>query len=438
MPTSPSVQPVRGTQSEQHLVSSIILNKDYRTAVAHNVNRDMFRVCQQEWDFIESYVKTYNQAPSLKAFKYQFPKFTIKEDINDTGYYSDQVRTAHARWLLTEKVNDIADLLAGHDIDTALKTMQQTAVEVAAQVGINHDENIFSDYSDIKADLQTRIRRVSEYGSSGIPTGFPAIDERTSGFQPSEFAIVSARLNIGKSYILGSLACNAALADYTVQLVSLEMSRSLVSWRLHSFLYKKLRNGHLDPAALVQGKGFDVNDYNEFLEELENSMTGRIHISDATRGQVSPLDVAAMIERNHPDIVFIDYLTLMKKRGPDWQAIAELSGQLKQLAVQYNIPIVAAAQLNRSKGESSDPGADALAGSDSIGQDADMVLAVTRESSHVRKCTMVKNRNGKNGFRWYVNFRPEQGVIEQVDYTRAMDIKDQDRVEDAENHTNEY
>jgi hypothetical protein len=94
-----------------------------------------------------------------------------------------------------------------------------------------------------------------------------------------------------------------------------------------------------------------------------------------------------------PHIVYIDYLTLMQRTSGEWQGIAELTGGLKSTGMNYQIPIVAAAQLNRSDGivsrKSDPPGVEALFGADAIGQDADKVITFTKKSAHVLHGKMV-------------------------------------------------
>lgn len=154
-----------------------------------------------------------------------------------------------------------------------------------------------------------------------------------------------------------------------------------------------------------------------------------MHVSDASRGQVSVATVASQIERNQPDAVYIDYMTLMAKSSSDWQGVAQLSGELKALGTNYGIPIYAAAQLNREYGvgrKGEPPGAEALAQSDAIGQDADAVITMAAVSPSVLKMRMAKNRNGVGDFTWHMQFQPTQGIIREVSWNKAQLLIDKD------------
>jgi replicative DNA helicase len=177
----------------------------------------------------------------------------------------------------------------------------------------------------------------------------------------------------------------------------------------------------------MQGKVPSMRDYRNFVQQLQQTMKGKLHISDASRGRVSSLTVASQIERNKPDIVFVDYLGLMS-RGPDWQGMAVLTGELKQIAVEYGVPIVVASQLNRENGLGKEPpGAEALALSDAVGQDADMVITMKLQSKSVLKMRMAKNRNGGGDHRWYMQFQPGDGIIKEISANKAIELSDKDK-----------
>lgn len=419
---------------EAHLISSVIREGDYKTAVAHGVTEEMFHTYQEEWQWVEAYVQTYKRPPTLNAFRSAFPEFRIYK-VKDTGYFADEVRRQHANNMLIEVMHKAAELLADGDIETAVKKMTNSAIGIAATLGTNSDTDIFTDFNDVLADVEGRVRRVKELGSAGIPYGIPTLDKYTGGSYPGDLIIVGGRLGQGKSWVLQKMATNAAVKGYAVAFNALEQSRAQVTLRVHTLLSSDLGKEVFKNTALMQGKDFSVKAYKEFLKTLKHKITGRLHVSDTSRGKVGPLHIAAQIERHRPDIVYIDYLTLLKKSGPDWQGVAELSGDMKNLATSYQIPIIAAAQLNRTygltRGEPADP--EALAGSDAIGQDADGVVTIRQVSRSVLQMKMAKNRSGPGGFKWWVDFRPGDGIIRECSYQRAMELRDQDDdAQDAE------
>jgi replicative DNA helicase len=274
------------------------------------------------------------------------------------------------------------------------------------------------------------VARVTETGSAGIPFGIPTIDEATGGANPGDLWIVGARLGTGKSWIMQGMAVNAVMDGHTAQFDALEQSRAAVGMRIHSLMSGKFGKQVFASNALMQGKEFKLSEYIDFLRKLKDNVGGKLHVSDASRGQVSVASIAAQIERNKPDIVYIDYITLMRKASTEWQAVAQLSGELKALATNYSIPIVGASQLNREhgisrKGEPAD--VEAIAQSDSIGQDADGVITFAKYSPSVLKGKLAKNRNGLGGQYFYMQFQPSAGVIKEVSANTAQRLVDKDR-----------
>lgn len=415
------------TNPEQLLISSILRDADMTTATKHGVSLDNFHAYYDEWEWIESYYTKYRKTPSKVAFKEAFPEFVVKA-VNDTGHYADEVRRHHARAALTASMRDVADLIAAGDIDAAVAATQASVVQISAGMGTLDDSDILTDWEGTYAEVEARYHRVQAKGSAGVPTGFVTLDERTGGFQPGHLWIVGARLGQGKSWTMMRMATAAVMMGYNVQYNSLEMSRTEVGMRIHTFLSNEVGQELFRNLDLQQGRNFDLKKYKKFLRELKAQVPGKLHVADASRGRVSPLTIAGQIERNQPDIVFVDYLTLMEKKGAgDWQSIAQLSGEMKVMANEYQVPIVAASQLNRAMGLTREPaGPEALAQGDSIGQDADGVITMRQDSESVITMKMAKYRHGPGGYKWYVEFKPTAGVMREVTYDQMLDIKDTD------------
>lgn len=427
-----------GVNPEVLLISSVLRGGDLAVAYKNGIMLDMFHLCREEWAWIEDFQTRYRKVPSKESFKAKFPQFGIKR-IDDTPHLTDEVRKAHIRHEMLDMMSDAADMLSEGDVDSAVRKTIAKFIQISAQTGNQNDEDIFSSYADILGDVQARVARVQELGSSGIPFGLPTVDEATGGAGPGELWIVGARLGVGKSWVLQGMACNAVMNGFTAQFDALEQTRAAVGMRIHSMLSGKFGRQVFASNSLMQGKEFNLSDYTNFLKRLKqdiNDAGGKLHVSDASRGQVSVASLAAQIERNKPDILYIDYITLMKKSSTEWQGVAELSGELKRLASNYAIPIIGAAQLNReygirSKGEP--PGMEAIAQSDAIGQDADGAITMAKYSASVIKYMLAKNRNGRGGQKSYIQFQPEQGVIKEVTGNVAQKLADKDRDnEDAE------
>lgn len=413
---------------ESQLVSSILRNSDFKTALANGVTAEMFHSHQDEWTWLETYWRKYRRHPTKAAFLAKFPDFRISR-VDDTHYYTDEVKRSHVRHTLIGIVNDVTDALSDGDIDSAVKQMNASVISAYAGLNSQNDGDIFASYTDILGDVETRVRRANETGSSGIPSGFSKIDEELGGFNSGESIILGARLGSGKSWLLQAWAAAASAAGKCVLFDALEQSRAQVGMRLHALMSSSVGEQVFASNSLMRGKDFDVRAYRAFLKKLKREIRGRLHVSDTSRGLVSPLTIASQIERIQPDIVFIDYLTLLRKAVADWQGVAENSGAIKSLATRYDIPIVSAAQLNRNDGlgkGNEPPGAEALAQSDAIGQDADIVFTSKQISRHVITMKAAKVRNGPGGWLCWVEFDPTNGVVRDISANRAQTLMDKD------------
>jgi replicative DNA helicase len=436
----PEVPPDRegldvGTNPEILLISSILRNGDLVTALKSGLLTEMFHLCREEFAWLEEFQTLYRKTPDKLSFKNKFPEFRIQR-CDDTAHQTDEVRKSHIRHEMLDMMSDTADMLSEGDIEGAVRKATSKFIQIAASTGNQNDEDIFTGYADILGDVQARVARVAETGSAGVPFGIASIDEATGGASPGDLWIVGARLGVGKSWMLQTMACHAVMDGLTVQFDALEQSRAQVGMRMHSLMSGKFGKQIFASNALMQGKEFSLSAYMDFLKKLKNDVGGKMHVSDASRGQVSVATVAAQIERNKPDVVYIDYITLMKKASSEWQGVAQLSGDLKALATSYQVPIIGAAQLNREHGlgrKGEPPGTEALAQSDSIGQDADGVITAAKFSQSVIKGKLAKNRNGVGERCFYLQFQPSAGIIKEITANAAQRLVDRDREEQDKN-----
>jgi len=215
---------------------------------------------------------------------------------------------------------------------------------------------------------------------TGIPSGFPDLDLKTSGFQPSDFILVAARPSMGKTSFALNIAQNAALfTNLPVAIFSLEMSKEQLVNRMicstANIDSQKLRTGNLDD-----------DDWPKLAAAMAPLSTAPIYIDD-TPG-ISVMDIRAKCRRlkleKNLGMVLIDYLQLMQGKGnPEsrQQEVSEISRSLKGLARELQVPIVTLSQLSRAPEARSDhrPVLSDIRESGAIEQDADIVMFLYRD-----------------------------------------------------------
>lgn len=241
---------------------------------------------------------------------------------------------------------------------------------------------------------------------TGVPTGFPELDNLTKGFQPSELIIIGARPSVGKTALALSMAANISIKyKKPVGFFTLEMSGQALTQRLVSsearLDFSRLRSGLLRPA-----------DFHNLTEAAGKIYEAPLYIEDTPN--IRLLDMRALARRmrskQRVEIIFIDYLTLIQSENRSMQRheqIAEISRSLKALARELNIPIVALSQVKREV-QGGRPTLADIRESGSIEQDADVVIFLHRKMKIDRDATeeitdietelsIAKQRNGPVG-----------------------------------------
>lgn len=386
----------------------------------------MFHTFREEWEWIEKFQTRYKRTPSRDAFRNQFPDFTVRKS-NEVDHFCDEVRTSHIRHMLTEVMNKAADCISDGDIDGAVRSVTSSMVTITAQVGSVGDEDIITSFNDIYEEVKERRDRMEKEGSSGVPSSMKVLNDSLGGYNPGELTIYGARLGEGKSWIMQKEAAHAATQGYVVVFDALEQTRAQVAMRIHGLLSSSIGRKMFRTTSLMQGKDFDINDYEDFLRNLKKDVHGRLHVADSRNGRLSALSVATQIERHKPEIVFIDYITLMAMNSIDWQGVKNLTNELKQMCSSYQIPVVGAAQLNRTDGRGKEPPeAIAVAYGDSIAQDCDVLVTMKQQTRSVIKMRLAKARNGIGDRMWYMRFKPGEGLIDEISYNQAQTLMDKD------------
>lgn len=234
---------------------------------------------------------------------------------------------------------------------------------------------------EVLPELQKTIESLSESKTdfTGIRTGFYDFDAMTRGLQKRQVIILAARPGAGKSAFALNMALNAAINEKkSVAFFSLEMGAEEILKRMFGCV------GKIDGDVLKTGKlkNTDWKKWNEAMSELQDT---KFYIDDSAGLTVSEVRRKCRKLKNSEDgldLIVIDYLQLLssssKYAGQRTQEVSEISRDIKKLAMELEVPVIALAQLSRSveqrKGEDSKPKLSDLRESGSIEQDADIVL----------------------------------------------------------------
>ena len=266
----------------------------------------------------------------------------------------------------------------------------------------------------IRDILDQRYERFAELHENqddsvkGVPTGFHSLDQKFSGFQPSDLIILAARPSMGKTALALNIAQNAAIKfGKSVGIFSLEMSKEQLVDRLFASMLGvdswKLQKGKLDDS--------DFQNMGPIMDELNKA---NIFIDDSVASSIPELRAKARrLQMEHGlDLLIIDYLQLMSTGNVSYagnrvQEISEISRSLKQIGRELHIPVLALSQLSRAveSRPGNIPALSDLRESGSIEQDADIVMMMYREDYYeedsdrpgLTDIYIRKHRNGPIG-----------------------------------------
>jgi replicative DNA helicase len=270
-------------------------------------------------------------------------------------------------------------------------------------------QRVTSEFSHIETLLKESFERITalyEAGAdvTGTPSGFRDLDRLTSGFQPGNLIIVAARPSMGKSALALCMAANLAVRHQVpTALFTLEMSKAEVTQRLMCSEAKvesqRLRTGKLAP-----------DDWPRLTAACDKLAKAPIYVDDT--GSINMMEIrskARRLKSRHPDLgmIVVDYLQLMTSGGTvenRVQEVSQISRQLKVLARDLEVPIVALSQLSRAVEQRTDkrPILSDLRESGSIEQDADLVAFIYRDEYYndesdqqgIAEVHVAKHRNG--------------------------------------------
>ena len=278
---------------------------------------------------------------------------------------------------MEELSNDI--LNSKYEFNDMLDKVEDTVLQVVKQRRTSEFITIRDAAAKVFDEITSYIG--SNKDITGLDTGYPRLNKSTLGFQKGDLMILAARPAVGKSTYAINLALNVAKANQAhVALFSLEMSIEQLLMRIFSYQsgidLTRIRNGNLSSEDLV-------------LLSLCKEELGKLNLYFDENSSTNIADIRTkcrqLKQQGKLDFVVIDYLqliTVTTSRGSRQEEVSFISRQLKTLAQELEVPILALSQLSRSVEGREDrrPQLSDLRESGSIEQDADMVMFIYRRS----------------------------------------------------------
>lgn len=295
-------------------------------------------------------------------------------------YYA---KIVHRKALLRRLISASQKIIttAMQDSDDVTDILDNAESEIM-NVSSENNANGFRNIKDIVNSTIDEINNIPEDGNmvTGLPTGFVELDKMTTGFHDDELIIVAARPGVGKTSFALNVAQYVGLhTDKTVAMFSLEMSgEQLVQRMLAS-------EGLINSQHLRTGQ-LDEDEWPKLVAASGSLATANIYIDDTPGIKMSEIRAQSRRlakEKGNLGLIVIDYLQLIE--GPHsesrQQEVSAISRQLKKLAKELHVPVIALSQLSRSVEQRQDkrPVLSDIRESGSIEQDADIVSFLYRD-----------------------------------------------------------
>jgi replicative DNA helicase len=343
--------------------------------------------------------------------------------------YGRRVEETSIRRRMLTAANDIAKLAYQESapVDLVMDEAEKAIFGVSERRmtrDLQSIQQVLSDYYDRIDQLASRDEE-----TFGVPTGFIDLDRLLGGLQPSDLLIVAGRPGMGKTAFMLSAAKNAAQTHKKhVAIFSLEMANEQLVQRLIA------QETGIDSQRLRTGK-LQEDEWPVFTHAIEVLSDTRIFLDDTPA--LTPLQLRTKCRRLHMefqlDLIVVDYLQLMSgglRTDNRVQEVSHISRNMKILARELNVPVLAAAQLSRAVEQRADkePQLSDLRESGSLEQDADIVMFIHRPEMYekdtakknIAQIKIAKHRNGPVGTIELV-FRNNLAKFENA-VTRTVDL----------------
>ncbi len=419
--------PPCATEAEQSIIGGLMLDNEAWDKVSSKVYSDdfyrkphrlIFRLIQKlaekntPFDVITicDALENENLLEEAGGLAYLTQLARNTSSVANIGAYADIVREKSILRQLLSASNEVNEKIFNPEGATSQEILDEAERKVFAIAETGTRGSAPVSVQDIMPSVVDRIDELvkSEGGITGTATNYKDLDAMTSGLQKSDMLIVAGRPSMGKTSFAMNIAENVAMeADKPVLIFSLEMPKEAILLRMLSSL------GRVSQTDVRSGKLDDQNWSSIFSTMSLITEQMKMHIDDTPA--LSPSEIRSRARRVSREngglsLIVIDYLQLMQIPGGGENRVnevAEISRNIKALAKELSVPIIALSQLSRKSEDRHDkrPMMSDLRESGAIEQDADVIMFVYRdevynpESEYKGTAEIIigKQRNGPIG-----------------------------------------
>lgn len=420
--SGPTIIP-HSREAEEAVLGSVLINPEAYYDVAPFLQADDFYIHRHQWIW-KAFTKLHEQRSPIDFL-------TVSEELDQQGQLAEIGGAAYLSTLINNVPTSLHAEAYGRIIEeNAIRRRMLSAANEIAKLAYREDNSIemvmdgaekevfgvserrmtrdLEPIQQVLSDYYDRIDQLSSRGEDiyGVPTGFIDLDRLLMGLQASDFIIIAGRPGMGKTAFLLSVAKTAAQKHKKhVAVFSLEMSNEQLVQRLIA------QETGIDSQRLRTGK-LEEDEWALFTHAIEVLSDTRVFLDDTPA--LTPLQLRTKCRRLHLeyelDLIVVDYLQLMSsgtRAENRVQEVSYISRNMKILARELNVPVLAAAQLSRAVEQRADkePQLSDLRESGSLEQDSDIVMFIHRPEvydkdtlkENIAQIKVAKHRNGPTG-----------------------------------------
>lgn len=401
--------PPQSIEAEQSVLGSIFLDPDTVVNVLEYLEAiDFYKKSHQI--IFDAIVRLYNRNEAIDVVTLA-NELENKDQLENAGgldyladlaiavptaanveYYSKIVEEKSILRNLIQSATDIVK--KGYEEGDELSIILDSAEQNIMQVSERRNRSGFIRISDVVATSLQNIELLAQQTGdiTGIPTGYIALDKMTAGLQKEELIILAARPAVGKTAFALNIAQNVATkSNQVVAIFSLEMgAESLVNRMLCA-------EGNIDASNLRTGQ-LTEEEWSSLIMAMGALGQSKIFIDDTPGIRIAEIRAKSRRlkqEQGEIGLIVIDYLQLIEGSTKEnrQQEVSEISRQLKKLAKELKVPVIALSQLSRGVEQRQDkrPVLSDIRESGSIEQDADIVAFLYREDYYDREGSEENN-----------------------------------------------
>lgn len=437
--------PPQSRELEEAILGAIMLEKSaFDTAI---------EILKPECFYVDAHQRVYQAMKSLADKSSPIDLLTVVEELK----FNEELELVGGPYFVTKLTNAVVSSanIEAHCRIVLQKFIQRELIRISGEIiGDAYEDSIDvfdlldgaegklfeitnnhlkKNFDDIESVLVKTVKKIEDMRNrqdelTGVPTGFPKLDRLTYGWQPTDLIILAARPSVGKTAFALNLARTAALnkeKPTAVGFFSLEMSSSQLVQRILSaeseIHLEKINRGRLEEHEMKQ----------LYTKGIERLTKAPIFIDDSAALNIFELRAKCrrLKTKHNIGLIIIDYLQLMSgsadRNSNREQEISKISRDLKGLAKELQVPIIALSQLSREvekrKEGAKIPQLSDLRESGAIEQDADMVMFLYRPDYY----DLVENEHGDStlGDTFVKIAKHRNGSLDTIKLKAKLDIQ---------------